>query len=304
VALTGGAGFIGTHAVRRLLQSGCQVLVIDDFRHACGQPVPVQATLIRADVASGQAREALRGFQPSVVIHLAAQGGVSRSLRDPAADASNNVVGTVALLRSTVDSGCKRFVFASSGGAIYGRARRLPSREGDRAQPLSPYGAAKLAGEGYLGMFQRTFGLNFLALRFGNVYGPFQDGTGEAGMVAITCRRLVDGLCAQVTGDGGQTRDFVYVGDVARAILLAATASARGAFNIGTGTPTSINQVAEVLGQVSGSPMPPVHIAGRPGEVRSNYLDPGRAKQLLGWTAQVSLAEGLDLAWRSFKAEA
>jgi UDP-glucose 4-epimerase len=304
VVVTGGAGFIGTHAVRLLLQSGCQVLVIDDFRHACGQPVPDRATLVRADVAGGEAKEALISFQPSVVIHLAAQGGVSRSLRDPAADATNNVVGTVALLRSTVDAGCGRFVFASSGGAIYGRARRLPSREGDRAQPLSPYGAAKLAGEGYLGMFQRTFGLHFIALRFGNVYGPFQDGTGEAGMVAITCRRLVDGLSAQVTGDGGQTRDFVYVGDVARAILLAATSSSRGSVNIGTGTPSSINQVAEILGQVSGSPTPPVHIEGRPGEVRSNYLDPGRAKQLLSWTAQVSLPEGLDLAWRSFKAEA
>jgi UDP-glucose 4-epimerase len=301
VVVTGGAGFIGTHTVQLLLQARRQVMVIDDFRHPCGEPVPAQVTLVRADVATGEAREALVSFRPSAIIHLAAQGGVSRSLRDPAADATNNVVGTVSLLRSAVDVGCQRIVFASSGGAIYGRARRLPSREGDHAQPLSPYGAAKLAGEGYLGMFQRTFGLAFIALRYGNVYGPFQDGTGEAGMVAITCRRLGEGLPAEVTGDGGQTRDFVYVGDVARANLLATTAAYQGSVNIGTGTPTSINQVAEILGLASGSLAPPVHIEARPGEVRSNYLDPAKAEKHLGWTAKVSLGKGLELTWRSFK---
>lgn len=301
MVVTGGAGFIGTHTVLLLLEAGLQVMVIDDFRHPCGEPVPEQVTLIKADVASAEAREALASFRPSAIIHLAAQGGVSRSLRDPAADATNNVVGTVALLRSAVDVGCRRIVFASSGGAIYGRARRLPSREGDRAQPLSPYGAAKLAGEGYLGMFQRTFGLAFIALRYGNVYGPFQDGTGEAGMVAITCRRLGQGLPPEVTGDGGQTRDFVYVGDVARANLLATTATYQGSVNIGTRTPTSINQVAAILGRASGSLAPPLHIEGRPGEVRSNYLDPAKAEKQLGWTAQVSLAKGLELTWKSFE---
>jgi UDP-glucose 4-epimerase len=301
VVVTGGAGFIGTHTVQLLLQAGRQVMVIDDFRHACGVPVPTQVTLVKADVASGEAKEALVSFRPSAIIHLAAQGGVSRSLRDPAADATNNVVGTVSLLRAAVDVGCQRVVFASSGGAIYGRARRLPSREEDRAQPLSPYGAAKLAGEGYLGMFQRTFGLAFIALRYGNVYGPFQDGTGEAGMVAITCRRLGEGLPPEVTGDGGQTRDFVYVGDVARANLLAISATYQGSVNIGTGTPTSINQVAQILGQASGSLAPPVHVYGRPGEVRSNYLDSAKAEKQLGWTAQVRLGKGLELTWRSFK---
>ncbi|HEY6539205.1 MAG TPA: NAD-dependent epimerase/dehydratase family protein, partial [Candidatus Dormibacteraeota bacterium] len=141
VVVTGGAGFIGTHTVRRLLGEGVEVMVIDDFRHACAEPVPTNATLTRADIASSRAHRALSRFRPGAILHLAAQGGVNRSLKDPAADALVNVVGTVSLLRAAVDADCPRIVFASSGGAIYGRARRLPSREGDRAQPLSPYGA-------------------------------------------------------------------------------------------------------------------------------------------------------------------
>ncbi len=301
MAVTGGAGFIGTHTVRLLLERGHQVMVVDDFRHRCGQPVPPEATLVERDMAGPEARRALGDFRPDALIHFAAQGGVSRSLRDPAADALNNVVGTVAVLRAAVDADCRRVVFASSGGAIYGRARRLPSRETDRAQPLAPYGAAKLAGETYLGMFQRTFGLHFVALRYGNIYGPYQDGTGEAGMVAISCRRLVAGEPPQITGDGGQTRDFVYVGDAARANLLALTASYQGAVNIGTGVPTSINQVATTLARLAGVASPPVRMDGRPGEVRSNYLDPSRAARQLGWHAEVGLEDGLEMTLRSFQ---
>ncbi len=301
VTVTGGAGFIGTHTVRLLLEHGHRVLVVDDLRHHCGQAVPEGVPLVAEDMASPAAREAMIDFHPDAIIHFAAQGGVSRSLRDPAADALNNVVGTVAVMRAAVDAGCSRLVFASSGGAIYGRARRLPSRETDRAKPLSPYGAAKLAGEGYLGMFERTFGLSYVALRYGNVYGPYQDGTGEAGMVAITCQRLVAGEPPQITGDGGQTRDFVYVGDVASANLLALTAAYRGPVNIGTGTATSIMQVATALAQLNGCTTPPLFVAGRPGEVRSNFLDPSRAARQLGWSAKVSLQEGLELTLDSFQ---
>lgn len=301
VAVTGGAGFIGTHTVRLLLEQGHQVLVLDDLRHACGEPVPSGVPLITEEMAGPAARRALIDFHPNAVIHLAAQGGVSRSLRDPAADALNNVVGAVAVMRTAVDAGCTRVVFASSGGAIYGRARRLPSRETDRAQPLAPYGAAKLSGEAYLGMFQRTFGLSFVALRYGNIYGPYQDGTGEAGMVAISCRRMIAGEPPQITGDGGQTRDFVYVGDVARANLLALTATYQGPVNIGTGTATSILEVATVLARLAGLKTPFQFIAGRAGEVRSNFLDPSRAARQLGWKAKVTLEDGLERTLNSFQ---
>src|SRR5438093_654000 len=186
-------------------------------------------------------------FRPHVILHLAAQGGVSRSVRDPAGDAMVNVVATVGLLRASVDAGCRRFIFASSGGAIYGRAPRLPTPERTTPAPLSPYGAAKLAAEGYLEMFGRTFGLSTLALRYSNVYGPYQDGTGEAGVVAITCDRLLSGRPPEIRGDGQQTRDFVFVGDVADAHVNALKSRAIGGINIGTGVATSVRTIVEEL---------------------------------------------------------
>jgi UDP-glucose 4-epimerase len=275
-------------------------MVVDDFRHACGQPVPEAVQLVPEELSAGSVHRALVEFRPGAIIHLAAQGGVNRSLRDPAADATVNVVGTVAVLRAAVDASCRRIVFASSGGAIYGRARRLPSSEGDQPKPLAPYGAAKLACEGYLGMFHRTFGLPFVALRYGNVYGPFQDGTGEAGVVAITSERLRQGLPPQITGDGGQIRDFTFVADVVAANLAALTTNFNGALNVGTGVPSSVDQVVSHLIRESGFVGVAEHIEARPGEVRSNYLNPARAAAKLSWSAEVGLADGLAATYRSF----
>src|SRR3989440_650146 len=183
ILVTGGAGFIGMHTVQRLAADGFALLVIDDLRHACGEPLPPGVDLETVDLTDPASASVVTHFRPHVILHLAAQGGVSRSVRDPAGDAMVNVVATVGLLRASVDADCRRVIFASSGGAIYGHAPHLPTPERTTPAPLSPYGAAKLAAEGYLGMFSRSFGLSTLALRYSNVYGPYQDGTGEAGGV-------------------------------------------------------------------------------------------------------------------------
>ncbi len=301
IVVTGGAGFIGLHTVRRLVAAGDHVLVIDDRRHACGEPLPDAVEFLQADVASPDAAAQIVGFRPDAIVHLAAQGGVSRSVRDPAGDAQINVVGTVAVLKASADAGCRRFVFASSGGAIYGRARRLPSSERSRPEPLSPYGAAKLAGEGYLGMFSRTFGIRTLALRYSNVYGPFQDGTGEAGVVAITCERLLATKPPEIRGDGEQTRDFVYVQDVADANMRALAGGLQGACNIGTGEATSVRTVIDRLAEVAGYRGPVDFVEGRPGEVRATSLDAARAGRWLQWRPTIPLDEGLRRTFLSFQ---
>jgi len=283
---------------------GVTVLVLDDLRHACGEPLPPGVELAEHDLSSPAAAQAVVRFRPDAILHLAAQGGVSRSVRDPAADALVNVVGTVALLKASVDAGCRRFVFASSGGAIYGRAERLPTAERTTPRPLSPYGAAKLAGEGYLGMFTRTFGLRTLAPRYSNVYGPFQDGTGEAGVVAITCERLLSGQPPEIRGDGGQTRDFVFVKDVADANLRALRRRVTGAINIGTGIATSVRAVIDELVAAAAYRGAITFVDGRPGEVRDTALEIGRASKLLGWKPSTSLRDGLRQTFTSFREQA
>jgi UDP-glucose 4-epimerase len=304
VLVTGGAGFIGVHTVRRLNAEGFQILVIDDRRHACGEALPADVELAPVDLNSPDAARTVVRFRPDAILHLAAQGGVSRSVRDPAGDAMVNVVATVALLRASVDASCHRFIFASSGGAIYGRAPRLPTPERTTPAPLSPYGAAKLAAEGYLGMFERTFGLSTLALRYSNVYGPYQDGTGEAGVVAITCERLLSGRPPEIRGDGLQTRDFIFVGDVAEANLHALQSSARGAVNVGTGVATSIRTIVEALVRVGGYKDKIDYVEGRPGEVRETALETGRAARLLKWTARTMVRDGLTQTLTSFRERA
>jgi UDP-glucose 4-epimerase len=304
ILVTGGAGFIGLHTVRALAAEGASVLVLDDMRHACGEPLPRTVELEAVDINTPRAADAVARFRPDAVLHLAAQGGVSRSVRDPAGDAVINVVGTASMLKATVDAGCRRFVFASSGGAIYGRARRLPTPEATTPKPLSPYGAAKLAAEGYLGMFARTFGLRTLALRYSNVYGPFQDGTGEAGVVAITCQRLLAGKAPEIRGDGWQTRDFVFVADVADANLRALRSRAVGAINIGTGIASSVRTVIDELVATAAFPGAIAFVEGKPGEVRDTALDTRRAAKLLEWRAAIELRDGLRQTFTSFRQRA
>lgn len=304
VVVTGGAGFIGVHSVEALLAAGAEVLVIDDLRHSSYRPLPTEAHLEVADVAEAPARAAIEAWHPTALLHLAAQGGVNRSWREPAADAHINVLGTVSVLTAAIAAGCARVVVASSGGALYGAARRLPTPEDEPTQPRSPYGTAKLSIEHYLGYFSRAGAVQPLALRYGNVYGPGQDGTGEAGVVAISSHRLLAGKAPVIRGDGSQTRDFTYVGDVVAANLLALTSHVTGALNVGTGRETAIGalvrrlcELADYHGEPEQEPLPP-------GEVARSALDNTLAAERLAWSPRVTLDDGLARTLQSFRDQA
>ncbi len=300
VAVTGGAGFIGSHVVAALLEGGCDVLVIDDLSHDCGMPPPEPALLCVADERSPEAMAALARFRPQALLHLAARGGVKAALRDPGGHAGAVLGSTVAAYAGAVAAGASAIVSASSGGALYGDATRLPSEEDLPARPRSPYGASKAAEEAYLTAFRSSAGIRTLALRFGNVYGPRQDGDGEAGVVAITCRRLSAGLPPVLYGDGAQTRDFVFVRDVAGACLAALATEVEGAINVGTGRETPITEVVRELVALHGAGLAIQHAPARDGEVRRSCLATGRAERLLGWRAESPLREGLRETLDSF----
>jgi UDP-glucose 4-epimerase len=301
VAVTGGAGFIGVHTVEALLRSGAEVLVIDDLRHASYRPLPGTARLEVADVGEAAARAAIDSWEPTAILHLAAQGGVNRSWREPAADARINVLGTVSVLAAAIAAGCRRVVVASSGGALYGAASRLPTPEDEPAQPRSPYGAAKLSIEHYLGHFTRAGALDALALRYGNVYGPGQDGTGEAGVVAISSHRLLEGRAPVIRGDGAQTRDFTYVGDIVAANVLGLTSNVTGALNIGTGRETAVGDLVRRLCALAGCGGEPEREPLPPGEVARSALDNSLAADRLGWSPSVILDDGLAQTLASFR---
>lgn len=299
VAVTGGAGFIGSHTVELLLDAGAEVLVVDDLSHPCPEPAAGVATLT-ADCGSPEAAQALAGFQPDAVLHLASKGGVMRAARDPGAHVKASLASTIALFDAAIRAGARRIVTASSGGTVYGDAARLPARESMPAAPISAYGAAKFAEETYLAAFGRRHGVSTLALRYGNVYGPRQDGTGEAGLVAITCHRLLADRAPVIFGTGDQTRDFTYVSDVAHANVSAVFGTRTGAVNVGTGRETSVNDVVGALTRISRRAIVPEHAPARDGEVARVCLDASRALRWLGWTSKVSVQSGLELTWNWF----
>ncbi|HAF70144.1 MAG: UDP-glucose 4-epimerase [Acetothermia bacterium 64_32] len=301
--VTGGAGFIGSHLAELLLAEGWRVAVLDDLSTGRRENVPHGATFFQVDlVETERVKDAVRGFGPDIVFHQAAQASVVRSWEDPIRDAQVNLVGLLSLLSACLGSGVKGLVFASSGGVLYGDAEVIPTPEAAAKNPLSPYGVAKLASEHYLFAFQRAYGLPYIALRYGNVYGPRQDPFGEAGVVAIFGRAMLAGQAPTVYGDGRQTRDFVYVGDVARANLLAAQALLSGfrggsldeaAFNVGSGKETSVLEIFQALVGLTGFPGEPRFGKARPGEVRRSALDGTRAARVLGFRPRVSFQEGL-----------
>ena len=301
--VTGGAGFIGSNLVDALLARGDQVTVLDDLstgrRENLDGALAAGAALIEQDVRDAAAvAESAAEARAEAVFHLAAQIDVRKSIADPAFDAAVNVGGTANVLEAARTAGARRFVFVSTGGAIYGEGegKELPLGEGAAVEPLSPYGQSKFAAEGYLALYERLYGLSGVALRLGNVYGPRQDPLGEAGVIAIFCGRLRSGGQPTVFGDGTQTRDYIYVGDVVAAALAAADGAASEPINIGTGIETDVLELVRLLGDLDGAEsFEPEFAPPRTGEVQRIAIDPARAERQLGWRAKVGLAEGLRL---------
>ena len=302
IAVTGGAGFIGSHTVDRLMAAGVQVLVIDDKTHPC--PEPPTAETLTADCGSEEAAQALARFRPDAVLHLASKGGVQVAARNPGAHVRASLASSIALYDAAIRAGARRIVTASSGGTIYGDTKRLPARETFPAAPLSAYGAAKRSEEVYLAALGRRHRVSTLALRYGNVYGPRQDGTGEAGVVAITCTRLLEGKAPRVFGDGLQTRDFIFVGDVADANVAALGSARSGELNIGTGHETSVADLVGTLVSSSGRESAVEMAPAMEFEVRRVCLDPTRARTWLRWQPRVAVQQGLETTWTWFAAQA
>jgi UDP-glucose 4-epimerase len=310
--VTGGAGFIGSHVSEQFLERGWTVDIIDNLTTGKQENVPQAATLHTVDVRSGEAAQLIQGQSFDAIVHLAAQIDVRKSVADPINDASVNIIGTLnlieALRRSPAAKTC-RFVFISTGGALYGDFVTPPNEEAFPKDPESPYAISKLSAEYYLAYNGRLHGLDVSTLRCGNVYGPRQDPHGEAGVVAIFSGRILDGKPLTVFGDGAQTRDYVYVKDVANAAFIAATGKlptqerldSRG-FNIGTGVGTSVNELAQTLLRVAEATVPIEHAPARPGEQQQSFLSVSKAAKQLGWKPSVSLEQGLRESFEWFKA--
>ena len=292
VLVTGGAGFIGSHLTDALLARGDEVLVVDDLSTGRRARLPPAARLLRADIGEGDGlAAAFDDVRPSTVFHLAAQTDVRLSVADPLLDVRTSVLGTVRVLDQALRHGA-RVVFASSGGAVYGRVEDYPTPEATPPRPLAPYGAGKLCAEEYLRLFNRLHGCRHVALRLGNVYGPRQDTGGEAGVVSVFCEAVARGATPAVFGDGTQTRDFLYVADAVRALLAADAHGSGGVWNIGTGTETSVLDLLDLVAARSHRSIRPEHRPARRGELLRSVLDCSSAAGELGWTATTPVESG------------
>jgi UDP-glucose 4-epimerase len=303
--VTGGAGFIGSNLVDALIEGGDEVTAVDDLstgRESNLEPaLGGGARLVELDIRDAEAvTECVERASPEVIFHLAAQIDVRKSVADPANDARINVEGTINLLRAATRAGVSRFVNTSTGGAIYGEGQILPAPEDHPVAPEAPYGLSKFCAENYCGVFTRLHGLSTVSLRYGNVYGPRQDPLGEAGVIAIFCGKLLEGERPTIFGDGKQTRDYVFVGDVVRANLDAVGSQAGGPFNIGRGEPSSVLDIVAALARHEPG-FEAEHAPARPGEVQHIHLDCSRAQTEFGWRAEVGLDEGLERTLASLR---
>ena len=303
ILITGGAGFIGSHVTDRYIAAGHQVVVVDNLTTGKEKNLNPKARFYQTDIRDQGMEEIFAREQPDVVNHHAAQIDVRKSVQDPVFDANVNILGMLNLLEKAVSHQVSRFIFASSGGAIYGDQPENAEPAGEEVplRPVSPYGVAKATGELYLHYYKVVHGLDYVALRYGNVYGPRQDPFGEAGVVAIFTEKLLVQEQPVINGDGLQTRDYVYAEDVAEADLLALDPGASGSFNIGTGLEKNVNELFQGLLKIMGQSVPEVHGPAKPGEQRRSVLNYTRAQTHLGWRPKVSFTEGLRRTVEYFK---
>jgi len=294
ILVTGGAGFIGSHLVDAFVERGHAVSIIDDLSTGRRRNLNPAADFVQADIRDPAAVDALFGRGKfDVVCHHAAQMDVRRSVADPVFDASVNVLGVLTLLEAALRHGTRKVLFASTGGAIYGEQDTFPADERHPTRPVSPYGVAKLTTEQYLHYYRVVHGLEYVCLRYANVYGPRQNPEGEAGVVAIFVRRMLRGEQPVINGDGAQTRDYVYVGDVVRANLLALEHAGSSVFNVGTGVETDVNTLFRHIRSLTRSRCEEKHGEAKKGEQMRSVLDARKAARELGWSVSVTLEEGL-----------
>lgn len=293
VVVTGGAGFIGSHIVDALIKRHIKTYVIDDLSHGKRSNVNPNATFHKLSITSPKLATLIEQIKPDIIVHTAAQQDVRVSVARPTHDAQVNVVGTANVIEAGVAAQVKKFIFLSTGGALYPAGGRPPFRETVPVEPLSPYAIAKRAGEWYFEFAHKVHGVDYTCLRLSNVYGPRQDTSSSGGVVSIFIARVLAGKAFVINGNGKQTRDYVYVSDVVRAVLLAMNKKTVGIFNIGTGTQTSLNGVVKILSRLMRTNTPKRHGPCKPGEVARSALDARLAKKALGWEPKITLEEGL-----------
>lgn len=301
ILVTGGAGFIGSSVTDAFIDEGHEVVVVDNLITGRKENINPKAKFYELDVRDEQIFEVFKKERFDVVNHHAAQMDVRRSVADPIFDAQNNILGTINLMQASVRYGVKKFIFISSGGAIYGEQDYFPADEEHPTRPLSPYGITKLTGEKYLHFYAETYGLHYVILRYANIYGPRQNPHGEAGVVAIFTTKLLSQDQPIINGEGTQTRDYVYVGDVVNANLKALTYHKNGYFNIGTGIETDVNEIFHQLNILTGGQAKEEHGIAKPGEQLRSVLNYEKAKKLLNWSPRVTLGEGLKRTVEYFK---
>ena len=293
ILVTGGAGFIGSHLVDRLIQEGHEVVVVDNLWTGKRRNLNKEARFYKLDIQSSRLERVFNRERPLLVMHLAAQVDLRRSVQDPIFDAQVNILGTLNLLEQAVKYGTRKVIFASSGGAIYGEQDVFPAPESHPIRPLSPYGISKLNGEQYLAYYQRISGIQHVILRYSNVYGPRQDPEGEAGVVAIFTGKMLAGEQPIINGNGRQTRDFVFVDDVVEANLAVMGKEVQGIYNVGTAEETSINDLFRLLVELTNAGCKELHGPAKKGEQARSVVDISRLRQELGWEPKVPLREGL-----------